>query len=122
MYEGMFSLMQMAKTSGALAYHARKKLPYVSVLTHPTTAGVMASYASLGDLIIAEPGAMISFAGPRVIKDTTQAELPPGFQTAEFLLDHGLIDMIVPRNEMKAVLCNVLDYLGVDRKRLAALG
>jgi acetyl-CoA carboxylase carboxyl transferase subunit beta len=122
MYEGMFSLMQMAKTSGALAYHARKKLPYVSVLTHPTTAGVMASYASLGDLIVAEPGAMIGFAGPRVIKDTTQAELPPGFQTAEFLLDHGLIDMIVPRNEMKAALANVLDYLVVGRKRLAALG
>ena len=88
MYEGMFSLMQMAKTCGALAYHAQAKLPYISVLTHPTTAGVMASYASVGDLIIAEPGAMIGFAGPRVIKDTTQAELPPGFQTAEFLLDH----------------------------------
>ena len=89
MYEGMFSLMQMAKTCAALAYHARSKLPYISVLTHPTTAGVMASYASVGDIIIAEPGAMIGFAGPRVIKDTTQAELPPGFQTAEFLLDHG---------------------------------
>ena len=122
MYEGMFSLMQMAKTCAALAYHAEAHLPYISVLTHPTTAGVMASYASLGDLIIAEPGAMIGFAGPRVIKDTTQAELPPGFQTAEFLLDHGLIDMIVPRNEMKAVLSNVLDYLGAGRKRLAALG
>ena len=92
MYEGMFSLMQMAKTCAALAYHAKARLPYISVLTHPTTAGVMASYASVGDLIIAEPGAMIGFAGPRVIKDTTQAELPPGFQTAEFLLDHGLID------------------------------
>src|SRR5258706_12697699 len=91
MYEGMFSLMQMAKTCAALAYHAKARLPYLSVLTDPTTAGVMASYASLGDLIIAEPGAMIGFAGPRVIKDTTQAELPPGFQTAEFLLDHGLI-------------------------------
>jgi len=88
MYEGMFSLMQMAKTSGALGYHARKKLPFISVLTHPTTAGVMASFASLGDLILAEPGAMIGFAGPRVIKDTTQSELPPGFQTAEFLLEH----------------------------------
>ena len=79
MYEGMFSLMQMAKTCAALAYHAEARLPYISVLTHPTTAGVMASYASVGDLIIAEPGAMIGFAGPRVIKDTTQAELPPGF-------------------------------------------
>jgi acetyl-CoA carboxylase carboxyl transferase subunit beta len=92
MYEGMFSLMQMAKTCGALAYHAKNKLPYISILTNPTYAGVMASYASVGDLILAEPGAMIGFAGPRVIKDTTQAELPPGFPTAEFLLDHGLID------------------------------
>ncbi|HOW67480.1 MAG TPA: carboxyl transferase domain-containing protein, partial [Verrucomicrobiota bacterium] len=111
MYEGMFSLMQMAKTSGALAYHAKNKLPYLSVLTHPTTAGVMASYASLGDLILAEPGSMIGFAGPRVIKDTTQAELPPGFQTAEFLLDHGLIDAIVPRKEMKDRLIFYLDFL-----------
>ncbi|MGE3309067.1 MAG: acetyl-CoA carboxylase, carboxyltransferase subunit beta [Limisphaerales bacterium] len=111
MYEGMFSLMQMAKTSGALAYHASARLPYISVLTHPTTAGVMASYASLGDLILAEPSAMIGFAGPRVIKDTTQAELPPGFQTAEFLLEHGLIDVIVPRDEMKERLGFYLDYL-----------
>jgi acetyl-CoA carboxylase carboxyl transferase subunit beta len=111
MYEGMFSLMQMAKTCAALAYHARARLPYISVLTHPTTAGVMASYASVGDLIIAEPGAMIGFAGPRVIKDTTQAELPPGFQTAEFLLDHGLIDAIVPRKMMKARLIDYLSYL-----------
>jgi acetyl-CoA carboxylase carboxyl transferase subunit beta len=111
MYEGMFSLMQMAKTAAALAYHARARLPYISVLTHPTTAGVMASYASLGDLILAEPGAMIGFAGPRVIKDTTHAELPPGFQTAEFLLDHGLIDAIVPRKEMKTRLIEYLDYL-----------
>ena len=97
MYEGMFSLMQMAKTCGALAYHAQAISPYISVLTNPTNAGVMASYASVGDLILAEPGAMIGFAGPRVIKDTTQAELPPGFQTAEFLLEHGLIDAIVSR-------------------------
>jgi acetyl-CoA carboxylase carboxyl transferase subunit beta len=112
MYEGMFSLMQMAKTCGALAYHAKARLPYISVLTHPTTAGVMASYAGVGDLIIAEPGAMVGFAGPRVIKDTTQAELPPGFQTAEFLLDHGLIDAIVPRKEMKPRLVEYLSYLG----------
>lgn len=111
MYEGMFSLMQMAKTCAALAYHGKVRLPYISVLTHPTTAGVMASYASVGDLIIAEPGAMIGFAGPRVIKDTTQAELPPGFQTAEFLLDHGLIDAIVPRKEMKNRLVDYLNYL-----------
>jgi acetyl-CoA carboxylase carboxyl transferase subunit beta len=111
MYEGMFSLMQMAKTSGALGYHARARLPYISVLTYPTTAGVMASFASLGDLVIAEPGAMIGFAGPRVIKDTTQAELPPGFQTAEFLVDHGLIDAIVPRKEMKERLADYLEFL-----------
>jgi acetyl-CoA carboxylase carboxyl transferase subunit beta len=116
MYEGMFSLMQMAKTSAALAYHAQRRLPYISVLTHPTTAGVMASYASLGDLILAEPGAMIGFAGPRVIKDTTQAELPPDFQTAEFLLNHGLIDAIVPRKEMKAQLIAYLDFLTAGKK------
>jgi acetyl-CoA carboxylase carboxyl transferase subunit beta len=111
MYEGMFSLMQMAKTCAALAYHAKARLPYISVLTHPTTAGVMASYASVGDLIIAEPGAMIGFAGPRVIKDTTQAELPPGFQTAEFLLDHGLIDAIISRKDLKARLVEYLGYM-----------
>lgn len=111
MYEGMFSLMQMAKTCAALAYHARARLPYISVLTHPTTAGVMASYASVGDLIIAEPKAMIGFAGPRVIKDTTQAELPPGFQTAEFLTDRGLIDAIVPRLQMKEALAEYISYM-----------
>jgi acetyl-CoA carboxylase carboxyl transferase subunit beta len=116
MYEGMFSLMQMAKTCAAVAYHAQARLPYISVLTHPTTAGVMASYASVGDLIIAEPGAMIGFAGPRVIKDTTQAELPPGFQTAEFLLDHGLIDAIVPRKEMKPRLIEYMNYLTSGQK------
>ena len=119
MYEGMFSLMQMAKTCGALAYHAEAKLPYISVLTHPTTAGVMASYASVGDLIIAEPQAMIGFAGPRVIKDTTQAKLPPGFQTAEFLLDRGLIDVIVPRKEMKQQLIDYLGFLTAGRKLAA---
>lgn len=120
MYEGMFSLMQMAKTCAALAYHAKARLPYISVLTHPTTAGVMASYASVGDLIIAEPSAMIGFAGPRVIKDTTQAELPPGFQTAEFLLDHGLIDAIVPRTEMKERLIDYLSYLGAGQNKASA--
>jgi len=119
MYEGMFSLMQMAKTSGALAYHGAAKLPYISVLTHPTTAGVMASYASLGDLILAEPAAMIGFAGPRVIKDTTQVELPPGFQTAEFLLEHGLIDAIVPRQELKDQLSFYLDFLMAGRTAAA---
>lgn len=122
MYEGMFSLMQMAKTCGALAYHAEAKLPYISVLTDPTMAGVMASYASVGDLILAEPGAMIGFAGPRVIKDTTQAELPPGFQTAEFLLEHGLIDAIVPRNEMKQKLTEYLSYMMANRTVAEAAG
>jgi len=117
----MFSLMQMAKTSAALAYHARNKLPYISVLTHPTTAGVMASYASLGDLIIAEPGAMIGFAGPRVIKDTTQAELPPGFQTAEFLEDHGLIDAIVLRKDLPTKLVYFLDFLMEGQRRMASM-
>jgi acetyl-CoA carboxylase carboxyl transferase subunit beta len=94
----------------------KARLPYLSVLTHPTTAGVMASYASVGDLIIAEPGAMIGFAGPRVIRDTTQAELPPGFQTAEFLLDKGLIDAIVPRREMKPRLIEYMNYLSNGRR------
>jgi acetyl-CoA carboxylase carboxyl transferase subunit beta len=116
MYEGMFSLMQMAKTCGALAYQAKARLPFISILTHPTYAGVMASFASVGDLILAEPGAMIGFAGPRVIKDTTQAELPPGFQTAEFLMDHGLIDAIVPRKEVKERLVTYLDFLTARQK------
>ncbi len=115
MYEGMLSLMQMAKTSGALARHAEAKLPYISILTNPTTAGVMASYASLGDLIIAEPKCMIGFAGPRVIRETTHQELPKGFQTAEFLQDHGLVDMIVSRHRMRGVLSQLLDFL--DRKK-----
>lgn len=111
MYEGMLSLMQMAKTSGALARHAQAGLPYLSILTNPTTAGVMASFASLGDLIIAEPGAMIGFAGPRVIKETTHQDLPEGFQTAEFLRDHGLIDRVIPRMELRKELILVLDHL-----------
>ena len=112
MYEGMLSLMQMAKTSGALARHAEARLPYISVLTNPTTAGVMASYASLGDIIIAEPKCMIGFAGPRVIRETTHQELPKGFQTAEFLQDHGLVDMIVPRRSMRAMLSQLLAFFG----------
>jgi acetyl-CoA carboxylase carboxyl transferase subunit beta len=115
MYEGMCSLMQMAKTCGALGYHAKQKLPYISVLTNPTTAGVMASYASVGDLIIAEPAAMIGFAGPRVIKDTTQSELPPGFQTAEFLRERGLIDAIIHRKEMKERLSSYLDFMAASK-------
>jgi acetyl-CoA carboxylase carboxyl transferase subunit beta len=119
MYEGMFSLMQMAKTCAALGYHAKSRLPYISILTHPTYAGVMASFASVGDLNLAEPGAMIGFAGPRVIKDTTQSELPPGFQTAEFLLEHGLIDAIVPRKEMKDRLVHYLDFMLEGQKTAA---
>lgn len=122
MYEGMFSLMQMAKTCGALALHAKNRLPYISLLTNPTYAGVMASFASVGDLNIAEPCAMIGFAGPRVIKDTTQSELPVGFQTAEFLLEHGLIDAIIPRKEMKERLSFYLEFLMEGGKKFSALG
>src|SRR3954453_1403610 len=110
MYEGMWSLMQMAKTSGALARHAAERLPYLSVLTNPTTAGVMASFASLGDVIMAEPRSMVGFAGPRVIKETTHQDLPEGFQTAEFLEEHGLIDLIVHRKDMRAQISQLLGY------------
>ena len=110
MYEGMLSLMQMAKTSGALARHTSERLPYISVLTNPTTAGVMASFASLGDVIIAEPRSMVGFAGPRVIKETTHQDLPEGFQTAEFLEEHGLIDLIVHRKKMRSQISQLLAY------------
>jgi acetyl-CoA carboxylase carboxyl transferase subunit beta len=112
MYEGMLSLMQMAKTCGALARHADARLPYISVLTNPTMAGVMASFASVGDIIIAEPKCIIGFAGRRVIRETTHQELPPDFQTAEFCLSHGLVDMIVHRRKMKETLAGLLGYLG----------
>jgi acetyl-CoA carboxylase carboxyl transferase subunit beta len=122
MYEGLFSLMQMAKTSAALARHAEARLAYIPVLTHPTTAGVMASFATLGDVIVAEPEALIGFAGPRVIKETTQQDLPEGFQRSEFLLKHGLIDIITPRGELKVTLANLLRFLSgnptVGEKRL----
>ena len=114
MYEGMISLMQMAKTSGALELHKEARLPYIVIMTHPTTAGVTASFASLGDLIFSEPEALIGFAGPRVIKDTTQAKLPEGFQTAEFLLQKGLIDRIVERKNLRTELSNVLDFFKND--------
>ena len=110
MYEGMISLMQMAKTSGALEIHKEAKLPYIVIMTHPTTAGVTASFASLGDLIVSEPDALIGFAGPRVIKDTTQAKLPEGFQTAEFLLQKGLIDRIIDRKNLRYELGLMLEY------------
>ena len=111
MHEGMFSLMQMAKTSGALSRHAAAHLPYISILTHPTMGGVTASFATLGDLNIAEPKAMIGFAGARVLKETTRQDLPKGFQTAEFLLERGLVDRIISRLEMRAELAKLLDYL-----------
>lgn len=110
MYEGMLSLMQMAKTSGALALHANERLPFISVLTNPTTAGVMASFASLGDVIISEPRAMVGFAGPRVIKETTHQDLPERFQTAEFLEEHGLIDLIVHRKALRGQIGKLLGY------------
>lgn len=111
MYEGMYSLMQMAKTCAALAYHRKAKLPYISVLTNPTMAGVMASFAGVGDIIIAEPNALIGFTGPRVIEQTIRQKLPAGFQRSEFLLEHGLIDMIVHRKDMLNILSQLLDYL-----------
>jgi len=111
MYEGMFSLMQMAKTCAALSYHHQAKLAFISVLTNPTMAGVMASFAGIGDVIIAEPKALIGFTGPRVIEQTIRQKLPPGFQRSEFLLEHGMIDMIVPRKNLKATLSQILDYL-----------
>ncbi len=110
MYEGMYSLMQMAKTCAALSYHHKERLLYVSVLTNPTMAGIMASFAGVGDIIMAEPNALIGFTGPRVIEQTIRQKLPIGFQRSEFLLDHGLIDMIVHRKNMKNNLSQLLDY------------
>lgn len=115
MYEGAISLMQMAKTCGALARHAAARLPYISVMTHPTTGGVSASFATIGDVNLAEPKAMIGFAGPRVIRETTHQDLPAGFQTAEFLRDHGLIDRIVHRKEMRSTLFALLSHLTPKR-------
>src|SRR3989338_6000559 len=112
MYEGMLSLMQMAKTSQALAKHHEAKLLFISVLTNPTMAGVMASFASLGDLIVAEPKALIGFTGPRVIEQTIRQKLPQGFQTSEFLLEHGMIDRIVHRKQLKNTLTQFLDIFG----------
>ena len=111
MQEGILSLMQLAKTSAALAKLSDKKVPYISILTNPTMAGVMASFASLGDIILAEPEALIGFAGPRVIKETTQQDLPKGFQTSEFLLKHGLIDKIVHRHQMRDTVARLLNAL-----------
>jgi acetyl-CoA carboxylase carboxyl transferase subunit beta len=110
MQEGILSLMQMAKTSAAVARLGQAGLPFISVLTDPTFGGVTASFAMLGDIIIAEPKSLIGFAGPRVIEQTIKQQLPAGFQRAEFLLDHGMIDMIVPRKEMHATLGKVLEF------------
>jgi acetyl-CoA carboxylase carboxyl transferase subunit beta len=114
MQESSFSLMQMAKTSAALKKLDKARIPYISILTDPTMGGVSASFAMLGDIIIAEPGALIGFAGQRVIKQTIGADLPNGFQRAEFLLDHGLIDMIVDRNDLKSRVAKLLELLKRD--------
>ncbi len=111
MYEGMFSLMQMAKTSAAIGAYQRAGGVFISVLTNPTMAGVLASFASLGDVLIAEPGALIGFAGPRVIKKTINQDLPEGFQRSEFLQEHGLIDMIVERKNLRKVLIDLVNML-----------
>ncbi len=111
MQEGIFSLMQMAKVSAALERQGKKGLPYISILTHPTTGGVAASFAMLGDINIAEPGALIGFAGPRVIEGTIKRKLPEGFQRAEFLLEHGMVDIITPRETMKSTVGNILELL-----------
>ena len=111
MMEGVVSLMQMAKISAALARLDSARLPYISILTDPTTGGVTASYAMLGDLNIAEPGALIGFAGPRVIEQTIRQKLPEGFQTSEFLLQHGMLDAVVHRKDMKAYISRALDFM-----------
>ncbi len=112
MQESILSLMQMAKTSALLAKYDQVRAPYISILTNPTTAGVMASYASLGDVIIAEPKALLGFAGRRVIQQTIGADLPPGFQSSEFVMDHGFLDKIVHRKDLKTVVSSLIDFLG----------
>jgi len=116
MQEGILSLMQMAKTSAWLTRLSDQGLPYISILTHPTTGGVTASFSMLGDIIIAEPHALIGFAGPRVIQQTINQDLPEGFQRAEFLLDHGQVDMVVPRPRIKKTVVDILDFFG-DKER-----
>ena len=111
MMEGVLSLMQLAKISAALARLDEAKVPYISVLTDPTTGGVTASFAMLGDLNIAEPGALIGFAGPRVIEQTIRQKLPPGFQRSEFLLEHGMLDAVVHRKELKSYISRALDFM-----------
>lgn len=115
MQEGILSLMQMAKTSAELALLAKKRILYISILTHPTYAGVMASYASLGDIIIAEPGALLGFTGPRVIEQTIGEKLPEGFQRSEFFLKHGLVDMVVSRKDLRSTLVKILNVAAPGR-------
>jgi acetyl-CoA carboxylase carboxyl transferase subunit beta len=122
MQEGILSLMQMVKTSARLAQLAQDRIPYITVLTHPTMAGVMASFASLGDLVIAEPGALLGFTGPRVIEQTIGEKLPAGFQRSEFLLEHGMIDMVVSRKELRATLIRILQILSPNRDTSADPG
>jgi acetyl-CoA carboxylase carboxyl transferase subunit beta len=117
MQEGVLSLMQMAKTSAKLALLAEENIPYFSILTHPTTGGTTASYAMLGDIHIAEPGALIGFAGPRVIKQTIGQDLPPGFQKSEFLLEHGFLDIIIHRHELKNRLAAMLRFFQHQNNR-----
>jgi len=117
MHEGIFSLMQMVKTTVAVVEMEEKGIPFISVLADPTMGGVMASFASLGDIIIAEPGALLGFAGPRVIQQTIKQDLPPGFQRSEFLLEKGFVDMVVPRKELKSVLSKLLNILGGENGR-----
>lgn len=112
MQEGLISLMQMAKTSAAVARHDAAGGLYITVMSDPTTAGVAASFAFLGDVIVAEPGAMIGFAGPRVIWNTVKTELPEGFQTAEFMVEHGFVDRIVPRSNLRSEIARLIDYCG----------
>ncbi len=114
MYEGCISLMQMAKTCAALQRHAQAKLLYISILTNPTMGGIMASFAGVGDIIMAEPKALIGFAGPRVVEQTIRQKLPEGFQRSEFLLAHGMIDMIVERQDMKGVIAHTIGYAQVS--------
>jgi acetyl-CoA carboxylase carboxyl transferase subunit beta len=120
MHEGLFSLMQMAKTVAALAKLGDARVPHFSVLTDPCYGGVTASYATVADIVMAEPGAMVGFAGPRVIEQTTKQKLPEGFQTAEFLLEHGMIDLIVPREQLRTTISTLLSHYMPEARRAEA--
>jgi acetyl-CoA carboxylase carboxyl transferase subunit beta len=122
MQEGLFSLMQMAKTSSALTRLSEAGVPYLSILADPTTGGVCASFAMLGDVIIAEPRALVGFAGPRVIEQTIGEKLPEGFQRAEFLLDHGVIDMVISRNRLKETVVRLITFFGREEEKTGSPG